>query len=30
IMCGSRVISQSIEIMDDSDGTNIDAGKHGG
>ncbi|AZP25088.1 Phage-related protein, tail component [Morganella morganii] len=30
MMCGSRVISQSIEIMDDSDGTNIDAGKHGG
>ncbi|HEK3222390.1 TPA: tail assembly protein [Proteus mirabilis] len=30
IMCGSRVISQSVEIMDDSDGENIDAGKHGG
>lgn len=30
IMCGSRVISQSVEIMDDSDGEDIDAGKHGG
>ncbi|BBV05712.1 MULTISPECIES: tail assembly protein [Providencia] len=30
IMCGSRVISQSVEIMDDSEGKDIDVGKHGG
>ncbi len=30
IMCGSRVISQSVEVMDDSDEKDIDVGKHGG
>ncbi|HHN8433164.1 TPA: tail assembly protein [Morganella morganii] len=30
IMCGSRVISQSAEIMDDSEHKHIAAGKHGG
>ncbi|MEQ4694511.1 tail assembly protein [Providencia manganoxydans] len=30
IMCGSRVISQSVEIMDDGEATDIDVGKHGG
>lgn len=30
IMCGSRVISQSVEIMDDGDEKDVDVGKHGG
>lgn len=30
ILCGSRVISQSVDIMDDSTGVKIDIGKHGG
>ncbi|WJW81020.1 tail assembly protein [Moellerella wisconsensis] len=30
IMCGSRVISQSVEIMDDGDTKDVDVGKHGG
>lgn len=30
ILCGSRVISQSVDIMDDSTGFKIDIGKHGG
>lgn len=30
IMCGSRVISQAVEIMDDGDAKDIDVGKHGG
>lgn len=30
IMCGSRVISQSLEVMDDSEHKYIAAGKHGG
>ncbi|HEJ7174533.1 TPA: tail assembly protein [Serratia marcescens] len=30
MLCGSRVISQAVEIMDDGDAKQIDAGKHGG
>lgn len=30
ILCGSRVISQSVDIMDESTGVKIDIGKHGG
>ncbi len=30
ILCGSRVISQAVEIMDDGNAKQIDAGKHGG